>query len=134
MGTVTSKDMEKIKADIVCHTEQVDNYKAEIEEMEGEVMTLEGQIEELEYELADMEKTAFKMGKVFETYFDVLVKGLNSGHDYAIERDPWVMEKRWGIADASFCCVMFRSNTVYTCSDHVPNKDSVMTLAYMGED
>lgn len=134
MGVVTSNDMAKIKAEMARHREQIDNHNGEIEDMQGEVMTLEEQIEELESELKDMEKQALEMGEVFETYFDVLVTGLNSGFDYAIERDPWIMEKRWGIEDTSFCCVIHATKAVYKCSDHVPDKDSVMTLAYMGDD
>ncbi len=129
MGVVTSNEFAKIKADIDRHREQMHSYKEEMEEMEGEVMTLEEQIGELESELEGMEKEALENGAAFETYFDVLVSGLNSGLDYAIERDPWTMKERWGIAEASFCCVVFARNSDYTCPDQVPTSDSVMTLA-----
>jgi hypothetical protein len=131
MGCITndiSKEAMHIKAEIMRYESQIDNYKAEIDDMEGDIILWEDALEELENDLARLETDALDWGPPMEIYFDNLVENLVRPYDYEIERDPWIMEHRWGITGVHFCCLMERSFAIYTSTDFYPTKDSVMTL------
>jgi hypothetical protein len=129
MENALSKDLAKLRADIVWKQQDWDNCQEGIDEMQGEMAMLEDEIEELETELDDLEKQALEDYEPIEICFSELAKGLTNGIDYFVERDP-VMMRSWvdDVGSDVECCVLMTNGTVYSCVDISPAPDSLMTL------